>query len=571
MPIGVTIAAFVMTVVSWYGILRNGLQLLHEDLAARKQVEEDVKDMYLNIKHQESNLNRWKRKWYICEYTPDEVLLQYWGEDATDTIKKKLIRIKEDLTKARKALDKVSGLRKVLRKLAFIALYKKPTQDLIKGYAENMIIIERESEAGWDEQRRILNTQIGFVSQRDIQVSYLLIRIAMQITPDAEALRTSCQNVKHDIAVLLDLDLFHSSAPKEVFPNIERFTQVLGAGHLKLELLLRETNRHQEELTRVVVEKAPDGELVESRDIDAFKAILGAGMVDPHRHHFSFNSLRAFRMSKIQRKENVCSRLHQAFYEALGCHSAPICDANTRQLADHAVVLGEVSNSRAAFELTQLCLLFLRNSWIANICRCRLRFGLLPDSTEQQMYHFGLDMTMTTHHPPKWPDPLNHGNCVQGELIHSWCAQNICYWNSLNKPIRYLGLLLVEFALGTAVFPIVDSTTEGAAKVTDIHILNTVDADPRNWAWERINLRAVLRLVKRSFNDSDRIAKAVQHCLTASFPPTPSDSEWETQLKIFYFKVVKPWVICQYYCVSSNLVRFMDLYEFRSTGGALVL
>ena len=536
MPIGVTIAGFVMAVLNWYSMVRNGLQIMHDDLEARKRVDEDIKDMYTDVKHQEKNLDRWKRKWYICESTPDEVLLQLWDEEATDTIKNKLTRIQEDLVKARKTLDKVERLGKKLRHITFIAFYKKPTQKLIKRYVENMNMIERESEAGWNSQRIKLLRQIGDVNHRDIPVSYSLIRIATQIITDAEALRASCQNVQHDIAVLLDLDLFHSSALEE-FPNIERVTQIHGAGHLKLELLLREAHRHQEELTRVVVERAPDGVSTESRDIDAFRAIMGPGMGDAHRHHFSFNSSRAFRMSKIPGTGHLCSKLHMAFDEALACHNAPTYDVNTQNSGD--LVLGVVSNSRAAFELAQSCLLFLRISWIANICRCRLRFGLLPGS-EQQVYHFGLDMTMTAHNAPRWHNPLSHGQYLQGELNHSWCTSDTFNWSSLNKPIRHLGLLLVEFAIGAAVFPAVDSTSEGAAKVTGIFVLKPANTDPQSWSWQSISLRDTLRLVKGSFNDSDRIAEAVEHCFTASFPPALSESGWETHLKRFYFKVVKP-------------------------------
>ena len=564
-PVGMTIAVVVMTVISWYGMVRNGLELLFQDLAARKQVEADIDDMYTDIKHQEKNLKTWQREWYICKYTPDEVLLQYWGEDARDTIKKKLVRIQDDLRKAKQALDKVSGLNKVLRKVTFIGRYKKPTRELIKNYAENMTTIEKECKEGWDGRQRSLISQFGHVSRRDIQVSYSLIQIAMQIKTDAEALRASCQNVERDIAVLLDLDLFRSSAPEVLFPNVERFTQILEAGHLKLELLLREADQQQEELTRVEVEKAPDGEIPESRDIDAFRAILGATTNNPHCHHFNFNSSRTFRMSKIQRTGELCSRLHQVFHEALVCDIGSTYDANTRQLADNEAVLGQVSNSRAAFEVAQVCLLFLRNSWIANICRCRLRFGPLPDSTEQQLYHFGLDMTTTTHQPPKWPNPHSNGNYVQGDLHHSWCARDIWHWNSLNKPIRHLGLLLVEFALGTAVFPTVDSTTDGAAKITYISVLNT---DPNRWGWIHISLRDTLKMVKRSCNDSDRVAEAVKHCLTASFDLASSDCEWETNLKRFYYRVVKPCVLHRCRVSLLNLIRLMDLYEIRATSGA---
>ena len=174
-PIGVTIAGFVMAVLSWYSMVRTGLQTMHDDLEARKKVDEDIKDMYTDVKHQERKLERWKKKWYICESTPDEVLLQLWDEEATDTIKNKLKRIQEDLVKARKTLDKVEHLGKMLRHTTFIAFYKKPTQELIKRYAENMSVIEQESEAGWDSQRIKLLRQIGDVNQRDIPVSYSLI------------------------------------------------------------------------------------------------------------------------------------------------------------------------------------------------------------------------------------------------------------------------------------------------------------------------------------------------------------------------------------------------------------
>ena len=84
----------------------------------------------------------------------------------------------------------------------------------------------------------------------------------------------------------------------------------------------------------------------------------------------------------------------------------------------------------------------------------------------------------------------------------------------------------------------------------------------------RSSVSNVFKLIKRSFNDSDRNAKATEHCLTASFPPAPSDSQWENHLKSFYFKVVKPLVL-RHRCFGCppNMVRLMDLYELRSKSG----
>lgn len=63
------------------------------------------------------------------------------GKDAMDTMKK-LDHIKEDLSKARKALNESYKLGKLLRNLAFITLYEKPTRELVKNYTENMTITE---------------------------------------------------------------------------------------------------------------------------------------------------------------------------------------------------------------------------------------------------------------------------------------------------------------------------------------------------------------------------------------------------------------------------------------------
>jgi hypothetical protein len=210
---------------------------------------------------------------------------------------------------------------------------------------------------------------------------------------------------------------------------------------------------------------------------------------------------------------------------------------------NHELVLGELSNSRIAFELAQACLLFLRTTWIAGLCRCGLRCGVLSNSPAVKWHQFGLEMIGTTHQPPLWRNPHDPGRYVEGTLDYSWCARNY-HWCSLNKPIRHLGLLLVEFTLSTIVFPETDGSVDGAAPVANIHVL--VKAEPGPWRWEIISLKTVSKLVKQSFNDNEHIAKAVEHCLTGSFPSSPSDAEWETHLRGFYFKVVKPYALPTY-------------------------
>lgn len=105
-PAGATIAAFVMTILSWYGMLRTGVQLIHNDIAARKSTDEDIRNIFIDLQHQENGLNGWGRSWVILEYTPNAVLLQYWGAARLEIINEKLKRIKADFAKTRKQLKK---------------------------------------------------------------------------------------------------------------------------------------------------------------------------------------------------------------------------------------------------------------------------------------------------------------------------------------------------------------------------------------------------------------------------------------------------------------------------------
>ena len=88
-------------------MLRTGLQLVHDDLEARKSVEEDIRDMLVDMEHQQTGLNDWNKSWRISKQTPNVVLSQYWGAKRLHIINEKLKRMKADLEKAR---DKLDGL-----------------------------------------------------------------------------------------------------------------------------------------------------------------------------------------------------------------------------------------------------------------------------------------------------------------------------------------------------------------------------------------------------------------------------------------------------------------------------
>lgn len=218
-PAGATIAVFVMTVISWYGMLRTGVQLVHDDIESRKSAEDDILNMLVDLEHQETSFTDWKRSWRISEHTPNAVLLGYWGARRLNMINEKLKRVKSDLEKAREKLGRLiemergdwadmSKAKRMSYKASFIWTKKKYVQDLIERWHKNMTIIKEESDAGWLEQKQTVAREIAHLTPYHSQVTYLLVQIAIQNLKDVEALRTCCQVVRDDITIFLNLDLF---------------------------------------------------------------------------------------------------------------------------------------------------------------------------------------------------------------------------------------------------------------------------------------------------------------------------------------------------------------------------
>ena len=550
MPVGATIAAFVMTVISWYGMLRTGVQLVHDDNERRKSVNEDIKDILADLEHQANGLRDWKGKWCISRKTSDVVLAQLWGPRRLRIIREKFERIKSHLQKAREKLGPLAQLadhdwmheNKFKRRyytISFIWTKQKYVQELIERASNNIAVIKEESEDGWREQRQIRGREVACLTPYHIQVAHWLVRIAMQNLKDVDNLRSCCHFVQDDVTVLLDLDIFDTFSAENEDQHVERLTQAFDVGHLKLELLLREANREEGELKRVLVERVFDGLTPESRIVDAFRAILGTSECTPC---FTADSSTLFRLSKHRRAKDSCATLPQSLRDVLADQDPPRYNAQIEQFSNQTTMLGKVSVAKAAFELAQACLLFLRTTWIQELCRCTVRCGVPYNTSTLQWHQFGFELGQTMHRPL-----FRRGHYQSPRSFHerpgnpepSWCTQNN-HWYGLMKPIRHLGLLLVEIFLGTIVLPQTNNEGNGADTVGNIHMI--IEEQSSSSKWETFSLSKILRLIRQSFNDSDHVEAAIKYCLTNSFPSSLSDDEMEKHLRRFYFTVVKPYV-----------------------------
>lgn len=60
-PAGCSVALAVMATVSWYGMLRGGVQLVHDDWKAKQKYKPEIGKMMFDIKDQEQGLKEWKK------------------------------------------------------------------------------------------------------------------------------------------------------------------------------------------------------------------------------------------------------------------------------------------------------------------------------------------------------------------------------------------------------------------------------------------------------------------------------------------------------------------------------
>ncbi|KAI1329801.1 hypothetical protein F5Y16DRAFT_365328 [Xylariaceae sp. FL0255] len=544
---GATVAAFIFTVISWYNMLRTSVQRVHDDIEASQTVREDIRHMLSTMAQQENQLERWRDKWLIDKSTPDSILLEFWGPQGFNIIQGQLKRIKADLEKSQKKLrryirqeedrQRARWPLRLFRNANFIFTKKDYVDKLIRDFPRNLATVTDESDAAWGEQVRHRFSHESFQpAPYHVLAAYSLIRIANQSRSDAVALELCCTAVQHNFVAIVDLDIFNTaSSSSSAQKDAPRISEVLGAGHLRIELLVREASEPEAQLSRLEVERSTQSPDSTGRVVDAFRRIFD------NQQHASFYHNNATTIYSLRMKavpiERASSRLRHTFRDILAQQQLPALDGSEQRFQPRDRVFDEKSNYRAAFELAQACCLFFRTPWSSGICRCGIRCESFEPSEVhlQRGFHFGIESAHITHNPSLLEDPegLDH----LGLPNRPWCSKDF-RWDALNKPLRHLGLLLVEFALETPVI-VETSNTIGDAEVTDILIKT-------QQGFRRFTREEALNLVQRSSHNNPQseadllhYMQAIRWCLTHSFPPSPTDDAWDAQLRMFYFQVVQ--------------------------------
>lgn len=528
LPTSAAIAAFVMTVISWYGMLRTGVQLIHNEIKDSKSYKRDIKEMVNELDRQNRKLERWKKQWLFWKGTPDSLHLHFWGEAEYKTIKIKLKSMIAHFIEGERELHRFSTLtetrwnamRRTKRKMLkrrFIWMKKKYLQELLEKMAKTSTDLDDAAKDGWCHDRQYDRNNVDFAYVHRIGIGHLLVPIAMQTHNYTDTLWQCCNFARESFTTELDLDIFGASLVDSRDEYLEAITKAAANQHATLTLLTRDALLRIAEMTRVCIKKsAASTEDNVAALVDALSSVT-KGSEECHFMARSDSSDLAFSVCKSSQYFRPGTGMRKSFRE--------IQSTNLPPKFTNRALLGSISKFRIAFELAQACLLFLRTTWFSEICTCGIRCGRPTDESDELQYDFTLQLGEVEHQPAQWA----------GTQIRGCWGQIQRNWDALTKPMRRLGLLLIEVTLGTTILE-TECDVNGA-----IISITFVEEDERGeLRKKRHRLDHVLENIRIAAHDRNSYEEAIKHCATAHFPQCPDDAQMKDLLAKFYWDVVDP-------------------------------
>ena len=534
LPTGASIAAFVMAVISWYGVLRAGMRNMYEDIHAARSVKEDILAMREQLESQERSILDWKRQWYVSDDTPESMFHVFWGPPEYQNIKVKLGSMKTHCENAETKLSSfVKGAdkkwiarRKLLKrfyKWRFILLEKDHIQQLIQDVSKDLDGIQKAAMASWrrgrpgSEEDRADPSAVYHAG-----MGHLLVRLALRTKEDANALHSCFLTAQQNFNVELELDLFNCTGspptlepdPFSSFGAVSRETHsaAITAAHKKGSLIwnvlsqrLLSADTTLNRLHLEVVDR-PEDQLLNCST--ALKMIMEGNKTKCHFKGSDVCFSIEMADTPYQSGHKPCQSLHQLLLK----HSH--LDGNT---APNENFLGRIPKFKLAFELAQACLLLLRTTWFPQICSCEIQCGRSAQESPEFSYEFRLRMRDSIH-----------GASRARTMNDPWCNATIYQWRFPTKPLRRLGLLLVEIVLGTQIHSheVANDDIGNVRKVTFV-------GGPAKVEW-------VLDRIRDKFDGSRKCESAIRYCLTKAFAEAPTDDEMRKLLAEIYHNVVEP-------------------------------
>ncbi|KAI1425595.1 hypothetical protein F5Y12DRAFT_362290 [Xylaria sp. FL1777] len=531
LPTGAAIAGFVASVLSWYGLIRNGVQLVYDDYKAVKSFDPTIHEFIKDMERHQLVVEDWKLLWMIPEDPkastwregshethPFESLYElFWGDERVK-VKETMELLRNRLSEAKDQLSPFASLTKEKWKVmncakkkwlifVYIGTKKKHLEALREKIAKSLKDVQDDANQAWLRKRnRGIHEPVKAAEVRHEGICHLLIPLAMTTWEGLDGMREIYKATGEKYRTELELDVFGSSNTTTAGGPSRAILTAAEAKRVKLGILYQSMGLNETMsgyMNSSCIEKL---EAAAQSGLSGPAAVLGvlegkgaesaeSSFVTTEQIQFSIRRLDHRRIPNTKR---MC------FWKT-----------SSNAIRDIEIVrLNPRSRFRAAYELAQACLLFLDTAWFSKICSCELRCGMLPTDTLINEYEFALQIGIVHFHD-------RHLDDVEEACEHK---------NRLTQSLRRLGFMLIELY---------------RAKISRIGCIEgevafiSVDWDDGLRTYEkRYSLDEFLNspLLPQRYRD------ALEYCMTAEFPDSilTARSSLERSLKEFYRKVVQP-------------------------------
>lgn len=543
LPPEASLFAFAMGIIGWYGLVGNGVQLIYSDVKAAKSFDRDVRGLKEGLLRQQRRIEVWKMQWLVSEHAPDSMFVEFWGDAQYRGIKETLSDMAFNCNEAEKNLKtfmkldekKWKAMKRCQKRIYFIGLKGEYLRKLMN-YIENAVDgLQDAAKNGWQRSSRsyMRKPDIDFKAVYHAGVGHLIVPIAMRTKKDADALHGSCRSAHESNKIELDLDIFNNTnpvlpAPSGSITSSIAVSRELGAAAVAKaaknglpvwKLLVQNSRTGNTDSVRMQVQRV---EVRSSEWVIFPVSVALSHIIDKaDKSHFEDSDICFCNTIAEDSKRSSLEPLKSL---------RNLFSGNEHPSFTNEDMLGKISKFRVAFELAQACLLLLRTSWFPKICSCHIRCALCYPASTELTYNFGLQMGSNDHEAPRW------GNEAMGDC---WSIDNY-NWNSLTRPLRHLGLLLIEIVIGSPILRIA-SDVSGA-----VESISFVQGDPSRLSDRSEKLEGMLDRVRKVFSGRDAAASAVRYCLTNVYPDAPTDDDMKKLLADYYLDVVAPYeLLCQ--------------------------
>ncbi|KAI1293341.1 hypothetical protein F5Y03DRAFT_332070 [Xylaria venustula] len=528
LPTGAAIAGFVASVLSWYGSIRNGVQLVYDDYKAAKAFDQSIEELIKDIDRHQIVVEDWKSTWMIPdsreetswtkgahETHPFESLYDiFWGDDKTK-VKNTMELLRNRMSEAKDKLKPFTNLtterwrvmncaRKKWLIFVYIGAKKKHLMALRDDIAKSIKDVQDDAKHAFLTKRgRGISEPVRVSEVRHEGICHLLVPLAIMTWQGLDGMRQICQATGVKYRTELELDIFGSS---NIGGRSRAILSAAEAEKIKLGILSQSMDLDEETLS---------GHMSSSY-IEKMEAAARSGLGGPAAILDVLEG-RSTKSDFVTTDKTQFSISRLDYSRAPNTRRVRFWNTSSNAIRDVEIVeLKPRSLFRAAYELSQACLLFLDTAWFSNLCSCELRCGLLQTNTLISEYEFALQIGIVHLH-----NGHRHLDDVEVAFKHK---------NRLTQSLRRLGFMLIELyrakisrigCIGDKVAFILAERDDGSSTYTERYTIDDFLRRPS---------------LPKGYRD------ALEYCMEAEFPDSvlTARTGLEKSLKEFYERVIQP-------------------------------